>query len=65
MKTLKIIIVLTLLIVVSCKDEKQKPIKKDNKITAKINHYICANNCENSGGDAAGICRDGGDDVSD
>lgn len=40
----------------SCKDEKTKAtIKTDTQKTVK--HYICLNNCENSGSDNAGSCK--------
>ena len=56
MKTLKIILFFVLAISFSCKEEKPKPILQENNATASVKHYICANNCENSGSDVIGAC---------
>ena len=53
MKLFKLLIVAVLLIVTSCQEKKQ-PVKKN--ITSTVKHYICKNNCENSGGPTEGIC---------
>ena len=42
----------------SCKEEKPKTIIDQNKVTQNVKHYICNNNCENSGSDVAGNCPD-------
>lgn len=56
MKTLKIFVLLICAISISCKDEKPKSKVTDSNQTAKVQHYICANKCENSGGEVAGNC---------
>lgn len=56
MKTIKILLFLVLAISVSCKEEKPKPVLQQNNTTASVKHYICANNCENSGSDEIGAC---------
>lgn len=56
MKTLKIILFFILAISFSCKEEKPKPVVRENNPTASVKHYICANKCENSGSDVAGAC---------
>ncbi len=56
MKALPIFLILIFAVTISCKNEKPKTIKKETKITASVKHYICANKCENSGGDIAGNC---------
>lgn len=56
MKTLKIMLFFVLAISISCKEEKPKPVLQQNAATASVKHYICANKCENSGGEAAGNC---------
>ncbi|MHB1146718.1 MAG: hypothetical protein ACYC01_03885 [Lutibacter sp.] len=56
MKTIKIILFFILAISFSCKEEKPKPVLQQNNSTASVKHYICANKCENSGGDVAGNC---------
>ena len=53
MKTLKLITLLLFTVLLSCKEEKPKTQSK-NKVT--VNHYICQNNCENSGSDSEGVC---------
>lgn len=53
MKLFKLLIVAVLLIATSCQEKKQ-PVKKN--ITTTVKHYICKNNCENSGGPTEGIC---------
>lgn len=55
MKLLKILVLIITVFTISCKDEKPKAVKQ-TKTTQKVKHYICENNCENSGGDAAGNC---------
>ena len=44
------------LITISCKEEKPKKVSDINNPTSKVQHYICDNKCENSGGDTAGNC---------
>lgn len=56
MKTLKLLLFVVMAISVSCKEGKSKPVIQKNKATASIKHYVCANKCENSGGDEAGNC---------
>lgn len=56
MNVLKIILFFVLAISISCKEEKPKPVLQQNKATASVKHYICANKCENSGGDVSGAC---------
>ena len=56
MKTLKILLFFSLTIMFSCSDEKPKKVTTKNKTTTSVKHYICANKCENSGGDVAGNC---------
>lgn len=56
MKTVKIILFFVLAISFSCKEEKPKPVLQENTQIASVKHYICANNCENSGSDVAGAC---------
>lgn len=41
---------------IACKEEKPKSVIDQNKVVKNVKHYICNNNCENSGGDAAGNC---------
>ena len=41
---------------ISCQDKKTDNQQKVKKVTAKVKHYICANKCENSSSDVAGIC---------
>jgi len=55
-QTFNIFLILVLAITFSCKEEKPKtqPIKK--KVLATVQHYICANECENSGSAVAGNC---------
>lgn len=53
MKLFKLFFVAILLIITSCQEKKQ-PVNK--KITSTVKHYICANNCENSGSEVAGNC---------
>ena len=50
-----ILAVFTLVLVISCADTK-KDIKKTSTTKKTIQHYYCANKCENSGGDNAGNC---------
>jgi hypothetical protein len=56
-QTLSIFLILALTFLFSCKEEKPKaqPIKSTVS-TSKVKHYICDNNCENSGSDVAGNC---------
>lgn len=52
-KLLSILLIFTLTFLTSCKEDKPKlPIKSN----VAVKHYICANNCENSGGDVEGVC---------
>jgi len=44
------------LITISCKEEKATKVSEINNTAAKVQHYICDNKCENSGGEAAGNC---------
>jgi len=54
MKLFKLLIGIALLSVIACKNEKPKntEIKKEKT----VQHYICQNNCENSGSEVAGNC---------
>ena len=54
MKTLKLLFLLIFTVLISCKEEKPKV--NSNKVVKKVKHYICANNCENSGGDTQAVC---------
>ncbi|WP_111708612.1 hypothetical protein [Lutibacter citreus] len=54
MKTFKIFLLLVFTLIISCKEEKPKT--NSRKIVKKEKHYICANKCENSGGDVQAIC---------
>ena len=58
MKIFKLVSLFILFICISCKEKKSEPVKQDTSTTtaAVVKHYICSNNCENSGGDAAGVC---------
>ena len=56
MKLFKFILVLSLIFTVSCKEENSKKDTTSTSKTEKIQHYICANNCENSGSSQAGNC---------
>jgi hypothetical protein len=56
MKLFKILLVLSLIFTISCKEEKQKKDTTSSTKTEAIQHYICENKCENSGGDLAGNC---------
>lgn len=55
MKILKFTLLLIAVITISCNNEKTKTNNSKNTAN-KVQHYICENNCENSGGDAAGNC---------
>lgn len=55
MKLLKFLVIITAILTISCKEEKTKVVNSKNT-TKKVQHYICENNCENSGGDVAGNC---------
>ncbi len=56
MKSFHLLLILILVITTSCKDKQPeiKPIEK--KVTATVQHYICTNKCENSGGAVEGVC---------
>lgn len=54
MKLLKLILSITFLMLISCKNEQKKSTKTTEILKEK--HYICSNKCENSGGDVAGNC---------
>ena len=56
MKIFKIIIGLALLSIVSCTNEKPKKTTPSKNDLAKVQHYICDNKCEKSGGEVAGNC---------
>ena len=56
MKVLKFILFFVLVISMSCKEEKPKTNIEKNAISQNVKHYVCANNCENSGGDVQGLC---------
>lgn len=53
MKTFQLILILIVAFTISCKENKPE-IKK--KVTATVKHYVCTNNCENSGANTAGNC---------
>lgn len=55
MKLLKFLILLTAILTISCKEDKPKVVNSKNT-AKKVQHYICENNCENSGGDTEGNC---------
>jgi len=54
MKTFKLLLLLIFVATISCKEEKPKVIL--NKNNKKVVHYVCKNNCENSGSATEGIC---------
>jgi hypothetical protein len=57
MKTFKFLLLLIFVISISCKEKKQKDkinTTINNKVAVK--HYICLNECENSGSDNQGVC---------
>jgi hypothetical protein len=59
MKIFKLTILIIAVISLSCKEKKTEPVQQTQNpstTVAAVQHYICANNCENSGGDAAGVC---------
>jgi hypothetical protein len=56
MKLLKLLLVISFLFTIACKDEKQKNNVNSSAKTEKVQHYICENNCENSGSEQAGNC---------
>jgi len=56
MKTFKIILIFIFAITISCKEKKTEIKQQEKKVAAKVIHYICDNNCENSGSDVAGNC---------
>lgn len=41
---------------IACKEEKPKSVIDKNNVAKNVKHYICNNNCENSGSDVAGNC---------
>jgi hypothetical protein len=55
-----VLIFISLFVFVSCKDEKQQTTKSTTTTETKkvVKHYICLNNCENSGSDNAGNCKE-------
>lgn len=55
MRIIKFILLLTIFISVSCKDEQPKKVNAKTS-AKKVQHYICENNCENSGAAVAGNC---------
>ncbi|SNR58960.1 hypothetical protein SAMN06265371_106100 [Lutibacter agarilyticus] len=55
MKLLNFLVLLIVVLTISCKEEKTKVVNSKNTVK-KVQHYICENKCENSGGDAAGNC---------
>jgi hypothetical protein len=55
MKALKLFLLFLIVATTSC-EEKKPEVQKSKKETAKVQHYICDNKCENSGGDVAGVC---------
>jgi len=56
MKLFKIIVGLAFLSVVACNNEKPKKTSTNKKEITKVQHYICDNKCEDSGGEVAGNC---------
>lgn len=54
MKLFKLIIALVLFSTVACKEDKPK--NTSTKKAATVQHYICNNKCEGSGGDVAANC---------
>jgi hypothetical protein len=55
-KLLHILLLFSLVLSVSCKENRPKTLPSNNTSIKTTKHYICANKCENSGGDAAGNC---------
>lgn len=55
MKFLKFIFLFIAILTISCKEDKPKVVNSKSTLK-KVQHYICANNCENSGGENAGNC---------
>ena len=55
MKILKLTLLLIAVLTISCKNDKPKTVNSKNAVN-KVQHYICENNCENSGGDVAANC---------
>jgi hypothetical protein len=55
-KTLQLLLLITLFIAIGCKEEKPKTVLQE-EVSEAVPHYICKNNCENSGSSAAGICQ--------
>ena len=56
MKALKYIVLIIFVISASCKEEKPKTTTTKKELSSNIQHYYCADKCENSGGDVAGNC---------
>ena len=54
MKILKISLLILAVVCFSCKDNKNTKTNVATKSTVK--HYICSNNCENSGGEVQANC---------
>lgn len=54
MKILKVILLVFALVFISCGDKQKKNDTRQS--SSGVIHYICDNNCENSGSDVAGNC---------
>lgn len=55
MKLFKFTLLFIAILSISCKEKQVKTVNS-TKTTQKVQHYICENNCENSGGEVAGNC---------
>lgn len=55
MKILKFTLLLISVLTISCNNDKPKTVNTKNAVK-KVQHYICENNCENSGSEIAGNC---------
>lgn len=55
MKFFKFFLLCLTILAISCKDEQPKKVNSKTA-SKKVQHYICENNCENSGGEQAGNC---------
>lgn len=57
MQIYKLLAFAFLVMLLSCKEnKKENPVRK-TEFTGNIKHYVCQNNCENSGSDVQGNCK--------
>lgn len=56
MKKITWLYALVVLVALSCKENPQNKKSTNTNSTAQVKHYICLNNCENSGSDTQGVC---------